>query len=167
MEIIREEAQSLDSFDFNRLIQRVQGAFNTTETTDGLTPPRHGILTPSTSNTSKSSGDRSSNVITQEILEKTPSAQRASRLVASATGLQVPSSDEPSEMSDFGTTSDGSPLISVDTSHASEMHDVPVWKGPGACEPMPFPDFTAPTREFDVDEYLKENSDPYNFNLTW
>jgi len=175
LEIIQEEAQLPDTVDFNRLIQRVQGAFNaqlSTQTAHGFVPRTPSVLTPSTSNTSNTSGGRSSKVTTRDVYQRTPSVLRTSRLVASATRsgdtLLVSSSEELDEPSEFAITGDESSFLPFYTAHVSETNDFSASGQPQAFPVVSFRGFTARTERFDFDQdYVgEEQSDSHNFSFS-
>jgi hypothetical protein len=156
LDIIQGEGQSLETSHLGRLMQRVQGAFNAQQSAHGFVPGEPGILTPSTNNTSNTSGDRSDLATTREICQITPSLMRTSRQLATAAGpsdtLQVSYSDELDEQSNAATTRDGAPMVPY-ISHFPETNDVPAFEQPDDFAPVPFRGFTAPTPPFDFDQH--------------
>jgi hypothetical protein len=176
LEIIQGEAQSPEAFNFSRLMQRVQEAFNAQQSAHGFAPPEPGILTPSTSNTSNTSnasGGPSNRATTRELYQRTPSLVRTTRQLASATGsgdlLQVPNSDELDEQSDSAMVSDGPSMFPSFTSHFSfsETKEFPAFEQPDECRSVPFRGFTAPTTEFDFDQdpFDQVYSDLHDFDF--
>jgi hypothetical protein len=119
--IIEEETRSLSEIEVNRLLQRVDEAFNTRMSADRpatVNPRTPIIFTPSTGRDSDGSTELSSQNQAREILIATPSVKRCSERVALATssGNNACPSSELLKPSSFPRPSDENQICSLDKS---------------------------------------------------